>query len=130
MKHNDKSSPTDASARLDALLSDFLNKDIVEPDESTLSVHATSMPLGDPFVADVTAKPKPQPDSRVPTPQQVAPVNRTEVWEAASKPARPLKLTHLPADQLEKNVNSILEASQGAGGGKKLLFSSLVAILL
>ena len=31
MKHNDKTSQDDNSARLDALLSDFLDRDIVAP---------------------------------------------------------------------------------------------------
>ena len=39
MKHNDKTSQSDTSARLDAFLSDFLNKDIAEPAESQASPH-------------------------------------------------------------------------------------------
>jgi len=136
MKHNDKTSQSDSSARLDALLSDFLNKDIVEPAESQPSAHATSMPLGDLFADDAAAAPKSPTDSRTPAAtQKVVPVNRTEVWEATSKTGRLSEtessgLRTLAADQLEKNVNSILGASAAAASGKKPLFGSIAVILL
>jgi len=132
MKDNDKSSPSDSSARLDALLSDFLNKDIVEPAESQPSSHATSMPLGDRF-ADPAAPLKPPAGARTPAAtEKVVPVNRTEVWEATSRAglhSESSGLASLAADQLERNVNSILGAS-AAASGKKLLFGSLAFILL
>ncbi len=58
MKHNDKTLQSDNSARLDALLSDFLNKDIVVPPEQQSSSHPTSAPLGDLF-AEVGSAGKP-----------------------------------------------------------------------
>jgi TonB family protein len=131
MKHNDKPSQSDTSARLDALLSDFLNKDVVESGQSTRSARATSTPLGDPLLADVVAEPKPLPDALRQTPaQQAFPVTRTDVWEATNKAAPTLSsessaLTNLAADQLEKNVNSILGASATAARGRRLFFGSL-----
>ena len=133
MKHEDKTSESDTSARLDALLSDFLNRDIVEPAESQPSSHATRMPLGDLF-ADAGAPPKSPASARTPAAtQKVVPVNRTEVWEATSRAglhSDSSGLTTLVADQLEKNVNSILGASAAAASGKKLLHGSISVILL
>ena len=85
MKHEDKTSESDTSARLDALLSDFLNRDIVEPAESQPSSHATRMPLGD-LLADAGVPPKSPASACTPAAtQKVVAVNRTEVWEATSR---------------------------------------------
>jgi TonB family protein len=55
------------------------------------------------------------------------------VWEATSRAglhSDSSGLTALAADQLEKNVNSILGASAAAASGKKLLHGSIAVILL
>lgn len=137
MKHNDKAPQSDNSARLDALLSDFLDKDIVVPTEPR-SPHPTSAPLGDlfPEVGSATET-NSQPNSTT-TPaavQKVAPVNRTDVWEATNRTRRLPQLQssgleNLAADRLEMSVNSVLEASQAAGRGRKLLFGSIAVILM
>src|SRR5262245_57166026 len=136
MKPNDNPSRSDTSARLDALLSDFLNKDVVESDKSQGSARATNTPLGDPLLADVLAEPKSLPDSPRQTPtQKPFPVTRADVWGAPSKPPRTLSsespaLTNLAADQLEKNVNSIIAASAAAARGRRLFFGSLAIVSL
>ena len=86
MKHNDKTSQNDNSARLDALLSDFLDKDIVVPVEPRSS-NPTSAPLGDlfPEVGSATAATSMRTPAVV---QKVASVNRTEVWEATNRTGR------------------------------------------
>jgi periplasmic protein TonB len=137
MKHNDKAFQSDSSARLDALLSDFLNKDIVVSSEQQSSSHPTTAPLGDLF-ADVgsAGKPPEQATSMQPPAeaQKVAPVNRTEVWEptklVGSLLQSQLGLENLAADRLEKEVNSVLEASESTGSGKKLLVGSVAIILV
>ena len=138
MKHNnDKAFQSDSSARLDALLSDFLNKDIVVSSEPQSSSHPTTAPLGDLF-ADVgsAGKPPEQATSKqLPAEaQNVAPVNRTEVWESTSRKGSllqpPSGLENLAAARLEKEVNSVLEASEGAGNGKKLFLGSVAIILV
>ena len=137
MKHNDKTSQNDNSARLDALLSDFLDKDIVVPVEPRSS-NATSAPLGDlfPEVGSATAATPQSTSLQTPaTVQKVAPVNRTEVWEATNRTGRLPQpqssgLENLAADRLELSVNSVLEASQAAGRSKKLLFGSIAVILM
>jgi TonB family protein len=133
MKHNDKTSQNDNSARLDALLSDFLDKDIVVPVEPRSS-NPTSAPLGDlfPEVGSATAATSMRTPAVV---QKVASVNRTEVWEATNRTGRLPQphssgLENLAADRLEMSVNSALEASQAAGRGKKLLFGSIAVILM
>lgn len=130
MKHNDKSSQSESSARLDSLLSDFLNKEIVEPVESP-GRQATSLPLGDLFATGAPVAPESQPEPRAPTAaQKVVPVNRTEVWEATPKLTRPtLGLANLAVAELENDVDSILRAS-AAATRKRLFFGSIVCILL
>ena len=120
MKHNDKSLQSDNSARLDALLSDFLNKEIVVSPEQQSSSHPTGAPLGDLF-ADVgsAGKPPEQASSmQTPATQKVAPVNRTDVWESTNRTGSLVQsqsgLENLAADRLEKEVNSVLEASEGS----------------
>jgi len=137
LKHNnDKAFQSDSSARLDALLSDFLSKDIVVSPEPQPSSRPTDAPMGDLF-ADVgsAGKPPEQATSKQPPAeaQKVTPVNRTEVWEATKLTGSLLQpqsgLENLAADRLEKEVNSLLDTSKSAGSGKKLFFG-LVAILL
>jgi len=137
MKHNDKTPPNDNSARLDALLSDFLDKDIVVPAEPRSS-HPTSAPLGDLFPEVGSAAGATSQKTSLQTPgvvQKVAPVSRTEVWEATNRTGRLPQaqssgLENLAADRLELSVNSVLEASQAAGRSKKLLFGSIAVILM
>ena len=137
MKHNDKAWQDDNSARLDALLSDFLDKDIIMPVEPRSS-HPTSAPLGDLFPEVGSATEVTSQATSMQTPavvQKVAPVNRTEVWEATNRMGRPPQsqsssLENLAADRLEISVNSVLEASQAAGRSKKLLFGSIAVILM
>ena len=91
MKHNDKAWQDDNSARLDALLSDFLDKDITMPVEPRSS-HPTSAPLGDlfPEVGSATEATSRATSMQAPAVvQKVAPVNRTEVWEATNRMGRP-----------------------------------------
>src|SRR5262245_27336875 len=120
MKHNDKALQSDNSARLDALLSDFLNKEIVLPSEQQASSIPTSALLGD-LLADIgTAGLSPEQASSTQTPatQKVAPVNRTDVWESTSRTGSPKSqsgLENLAADLLEKEVSSVLQAAEGAG---------------
>lgn len=132
MKHNDKASQSESSARLDSLLSDFLNKEIDEPVELP-GRQATSLPLGDLCADGARVASESQPELRAPTAtQKVIPVNRTEVWEATPKLARPTEssgLTNLAVAELEKDVDSILGAS-AAATRKKLIFGSIVCILL
>jgi TonB family protein len=138
MKHNDKAWQDDNSARLDALLSDFLDKDIVAPLEPQSFSHPTSTPLGDLFpdavrVTEPTSIAVPTPTPA--PPQKVAPVDRTEVWEANTRTghvsqSQPSGVENLAADRLEKNVNSMLENSAAAARGKKFLFGSIAAMLL
>jgi TonB family protein len=137
MKHNDKAWQDDNSARLDALLSDFLDRDIVTPLEPQSSSNPTSVPLGDlfPEVGSATEATKPATSVQATVAQKVTPVNRTEVWEATSRTGRPPQsqssaLENLAADRLEMNVNSVLEASQAASRGKKFLVGSIAVILL
>jgi TonB family protein len=133
MKHNDKASQDDNSARLDALLSDFLNRDIVAPLEPQSFSHPTSAPLGDLFPEVGSANEATSPAKTPAASQKVAPVNRTEVWEATNRTGRRPQspsLENLAADRLEMNVDSVLEASQAASRGKKLLFSSIAVILV
>jgi len=138
MKHNDKTSQSDNSARLDALLSDFLDRDIVAPLEQQSFSHPTSVPLGDLFPEVGLAAEATSPAGTMPTPaatQKVAPVNRTEVWEATNRTgclpqSQSSGLENQATDRLEMNVNSVLEASQAARRGKKLLFGSIVVVLL
>jgi len=136
MKHNDKASQDDNSARLDALLSDFLNRDIVAPLEPQSFSQPTSAPLGDLFPEVGSANEATSPATSMQTPaasQKVAPVNRTEVWEATNRTGRRPQspsLENLAADRLEMNVDSVLEASQAARRGKKLLFSLIAVILV
>lgn len=136
MKHNDKASQDDNSARLDALLSDFLDRDIVVPLEPQSFSSPTSSPLGDLFPeVGLTNENTPAATSKQ-TPaatQKVAPVNRTEVWEATNRTGRVPQspgLENLAADRLEMNVDSVLKASHAASGGKKVLFSSIAVILV
>ena len=129
MKHNDKAWQDDNSARLDALLSDFLDRDIVAPLEPQSSSNPTSAPLGDLFPevgsateADVAGNLS----ANSAAAQKVAPVNRTEVWEATNRTGRPPQsqssaLENLAADRLETNVNSVLEASQAASQRQEIL---------
>ena len=134
MKHNDKSLQSDNSARLDALLSDFLNKEIVVSPEQQSSSHPTGAPLGDLFADIGSAGKPPEQASSMQTPatQKVAPVNRTDVWESTTGSLAQSQsgLENLAADRLEKEVNSVLEASQAAGSGKKLLVGSVAIILV
>src|SRR5688572_2164452 len=140
MKHNDKTSQSDNSTRLDALLSNFLDKDIVVPVEQRSShpTHPTSAPLGDlfPEVGSATRETSQAPSTQTPAVvQKVASVNRTEVWEATNRTARlprpqSSSLENLAADRLEMSVDSVLEASQAAARGKKLLFGSIAVILM
>jgi TonB family protein len=138
MKHNDKAWQDDNSARLDALLSDFLDRDIVVPVEPQSFSNATSAPLGDLFPEVGSGKEAASPATATQTPvaaQKVTPVNRTEVWEATNRTGRLPRsqspaLENLAADRLEKNVDSALEASQAASRGKKLLFGSIAVILV
>ena len=134
MKHNDKSLQSDNSARLDALLSDFLNKEIVVAPEQQSSSHPTGAPLGDLFADIGSAGKPPEQASSMQTPatQKVAPVNRTDVWESTTGSLAQSQsgLENLAADRLEKEVNSVLEASQAAGSGKKLLVGSVAIILV
>jgi TonB family protein len=137
MKHNDKAWQDDNSARLDALLSDFLDRDIVAPLESQSSSNPTSVPLGDlfPEVGSATETSAPETAVQAAAAQKVTPVNRTEVWEATSRTGRPPQsqpsaLGNLAADRLEMNVNSVLEASQAASRGKKFLVGSIAVILI
>ena len=136
MKHNDKSLQSDNSARLDALLSDFLNKEIVVSPEQQSSSHPTGAPLGDLFADIGSAGKPPEQASSMQTPatQKVAPVNRTDVWESTNRTGSLAQsqsgLENLAADRLEKEVNSVLEASQAAGSGKKLLLGSVAIILV
>src|SRR4030095_14746434 len=133
MKHNDKASQDDNSARLDALLSDFLNRDIVAPLEPQSFSHPTSAPLGDLFPEVGSANEATSPAKTPAASQKVAPVNRTEVWEATNRTGRRPQspgLEDLAANRLEMNVDSVLEASQAASRGKKLLFSSIAVILV
>jgi periplasmic protein TonB len=132
MKNHDNTSQSEASARLDALLSDFLNKEIVQP-AGTRSLSAASEALSEPL-AQEAAKPA---LASSPTPaeaQKVVPVDRTEVWEASSKPLRSLgsrasSPAKLAADPLEKPVNAIPADSSPAARGKKGRFG-LPALLL
>ena len=133
MKHHDKTSPSDNSARLDALLSDFLSKDIVGPAQPESSSHPTSAPLGDLFSDAFGIEPRSvaasEPAPAV-TPQKVVPVNRTEVWEATSGASDSRsRMDNLAAEPLEKHVNSLIETS-AATRGKKLLFGSVAVIML
>lgn len=137
MKHNDKAWQDDNSARLDALLSDFLDRDIVPPLEPQSSSNATSVPLGDlfPEVGSATEAASPETSVQAAAAQKVSPVNRTEVWEATNRTGRPPQsqssaLENLAADRLETNVNSVLEASQAASRGKKFLVGSIAVILV
>jgi len=138
MKHNDKASQDDNSARLDALLSDFLDRDIVappEPEPQSFS-RPTSAPLGDLFPEVGLANETTSAATSKQTPaaaQKVAPVNRTEVWEATNRTGRVPQsrgVENLAADRLEMNVDSVVEASHAASGGKKLLFSLIAVILV
>ena len=136
MKHNDKAPQDDNSARLDALLSDFLDRDIVAPPEPQSFSGPTSAPLGD-LVPEVGLANESTPaatSKQTPAAtQKVAPVNRTEVWEATNRTGRVPQspgLENLAADRLEMNVDSVLEASHAARGRKKLLFGSIAVILL
>ena len=81
MKHNDKTLQSDNSARLDALLSDFLNKEIVVSPEQQSSSNRTSAPLGDLFADVGLAGNQPEQASSTQTSKKVAAVNRTDVWE-------------------------------------------------
>ena len=140
MKHNDKTSQSDNSTRLDALLSNFIDKDIVVPVEQRSShpTHPTSTPLGDlfPELGSATRETSQAPSTQTPAvAQKVASVNRTEVWEATNRTARlprpqSSSLENLAADRLEMSVDSVVEASQAAARGKKLLFGSIAVILM
>ena len=137
MKHNDKAWQDDNSARLDALLSDFLDRDIVAPLEPQSLSHPTSVPLGDLFPEVGSATETPSPATSVQAAaaaQKVTPVNRTEVWEATSRtgrlPQSQPALENLAADRLEMNVNSALDASQTASRGKKFFFGSIAVVLV
>jgi TonB family protein len=138
MKHNDKAWQDDNSARLDALLSDFLDRDIVAPPDSQSFSHPTSVPLGDlfPEIGSATETTSPVTSAQAAaTAQKVTPVNRTEVWEATNRTGRlpqsqSSALENLAADRLEVNVNSVLDTSQAASRGKKFFFGSIAVILV
>jgi TonB family protein len=136
MKHNDKAWQDDNSARLDALLSDFLDRDIVAPLEPQPSSNPTNVPLGDlfPEVGSATEATASATSVQAAAAQKVTPVNRTEVWETTNRtrrpPQSPSALENLAADRLEMNVNSVLEASQAASRGKKFLVGSIAVILV
>jgi len=136
MKHNDETSPNDTSARLDALLSDFLSKDITEPIDSSASPQATSKPLGERFIDDSVAETELQIDSPTsPAPQKIVPTNRTDVWEATSQPARlsesdSSSLITPALDPLEKKVNSIVSDPALSPGGKRFFLAGSVSVIL
>ncbi|MCI0628453.1 MAG: TonB family protein [Acidobacteria bacterium] len=138
MKHSDKSPHlSDTSARLDALLSDFLSKEIVAPSDPPPAAQATSMPLGD-VLAEVGQTPAVENSSpavsRAPAEtQKVIPVNRTEVWESTSNAGRPSAaesgpLNRLAADQLEKSVDSMLAAPTVSSSGRKVVLGALALL--
>ncbi|MBM3803933.1 MAG: energy transducer TonB [Acidimicrobiia bacterium] len=134
MKHDEKGSPTDASARLDALMEDFLSRDIGEIQETHTAGKATDEPLGDLFAPPSIVQRKPVDSAAPPAASTVAPIDRIEVREASNKQALPPKAepptpASLTTKQLERDVNSILAASASAARARRISFAASVAIL-
>lgn len=139
MTHKEKDPRfTNPSSRLDALLADFLNREIeVPPEADTGSGKASASPETLPLTltsgsrdANVASPSEPQLSSR-----KIGAVERTDLWETSNR----VRSTHLPAGltddpmgnlaRLEKGFQSAIAAPQaGSQGRRVLLFVALAMI--